>query len=85
MWLGDWYWNQGAQKSKESFRKLLNIIGSEGFHPEDIGKTNWQAVDKALGQNQFNDQPDTGDWLDEDGGWRHTAVPVSVLFHSRCQ
>ena len=85
MQLGDWYWNQGAQKFKESFHELLDIVGSEGFHPEDIRKTNWQAMDKALGQNQFDDQPDAGDWLDEDNGWRHTAVLVLVPFHSCCQ
>lgn len=87
MQLGDWYWNQGAQKSKESFRELLDIVGSEGFHPEEVGKTNWPAVDKALGQNQFDNQPDSdaGNWLDEDDGWRRTVVPISVPFHSRCQ
>lgn len=85
MRLGDWYWNQGAQKSKESFRELLAIVGSECFHPGEVAKTNWQAVDKTLGQNQFDIQPDSGDWLDEDDGWRRTAVPISVPFHSRFQ
>ena len=85
MQLGDWYWNQGAQKSKESFRELLGIIGDEGFHPEEVTKTNWQAMDRALGQNQFDNQPDAGDWLDEDDGWRRTTIPVSVPFHSCCQ
>ena len=70
MWLGDWDWNQGAQKSKESFRELLGIVGDEGFHPEEVAKTNWQAMDRALGQNQFDNQLDVGDWLDEDDGWR---------------
>jgi Plavaka transposase len=81
--LGDWYWNQGAQKSKESFRELLDIVSTEGFCPEAVAKTNWQAVDKTLGQNQFDNQPDAGGWLDEDDGWRHTSVPISIPFHSR--
>jgi len=68
MWIEDWYWNQGAQKSKESFCKLLDIIGTKGFHLEHVGKTNWQVVDKALGQNQFNDQLNVENWLDEDNG-----------------
>ena len=34
--LGDWYWNHGVQKSHESFRKLLDIIGDPGFRPDDM-------------------------------------------------
>ena len=34
--LGEWYWNQGIQKSKECFKRLLNIVGSAEYCPEDI-------------------------------------------------
>ncbi|KAF8834380.1 hypothetical protein BDN67DRAFT_985362 [Paxillus ammoniavirescens] len=34
--LGDWYWNHGSQKSQESFKNLLDIIGDLEFDPEDI-------------------------------------------------
>ncbi|KAF8835143.1 hypothetical protein BDN67DRAFT_1015800 [Paxillus ammoniavirescens] len=29
--IGDWYWNQGVQKSKKSSKKLMEIIGSVHF------------------------------------------------------
>ena len=34
--IGDWYWNQGAQKSKQSFKKLVEIITSADFQSEDL-------------------------------------------------
>ena len=34
--LGDWYWNQGHQKSQAGFKKLLNIIGDPEYHPDDV-------------------------------------------------
>ncbi|KIJ17514.1 hypothetical protein PAXINDRAFT_9462 [Paxillus involutus ATCC 200175] len=34
--LGDWFWNHGTQKLKKSFKRLLEIIGSPQFCPEDI-------------------------------------------------
>ncbi|KIJ61385.1 hypothetical protein HYDPIDRAFT_31473 [Hydnomerulius pinastri MD-312] len=45
LYLGEWYWNQGTTKSKESFWKLLNIISSSEFHLVDIQNTNWTAID----------------------------------------
>ena len=33
--LGDWYWNYGHQKSQNSFKKLVDIIGHPGYHPDD--------------------------------------------------
>ena len=47
--LGDWYWNQGALKSKDSFRRLLDIIGSPSFRPDDIRNTKWTSIDHFLG------------------------------------
>jgi len=36
-WLiGDWYWNQGAKKSKQNFKKLVGIITSANFWSEDL-------------------------------------------------
>ena len=43
--LGDWYWNQGHQKSQVSFRMLLDIIGHTGYDPEDVRNTNWTVID----------------------------------------
>ena len=55
------------QKSKESFRKLLEIVGSTEYHPEDVRDTDWQAIDCALGGNS-QEGYDT-EWLDEDDNW----------------
>jgi len=34
--LGDWYWNQGALKSKVDFKWLLDIIGDPSFRADNI-------------------------------------------------
>ena len=47
--LGDWYWNQGALKSKDNFRKLLDIIRSPSFRPDDIQNMKWASIDHFLG------------------------------------
>ena len=47
--LGDWYWNQGTLKSKDSFRRLLDIIRSPSFRPDDIWNTKWTSIDHFLG------------------------------------
>ena len=39
MRLKHWYWNQGMQKSKESFKQLLDIIGEPCFSPSVISQT----------------------------------------------
>lgn len=78
--LGQWYWNQGAQKSKESFRQLLEVINDESFRPEDVKSTNWKAIDRELGGTEE-------EWLDADGEdeeWHKSTVCISVPFHSRC-
>lgn len=81
MRLGDWYWNQGAQKSKESFKQLLGIISQPVFSPSAVSQTPWDAIDEQLGKNQFDDDPE---WLNQDDGWKCSAIMISVPFHSRC-
>ncbi|KAG6905803.1 hypothetical protein DXG01_000659 [Tephrocybe rancida] len=39
--LTKWFWNRGAQKSKESFRDLLKILGSEDFSTIDDDDAGW--------------------------------------------
>src|ERR1700722_16455246 len=75
--LGDWYWNGGIQKSQSSFKELVHIVGDPEFHPEDIRDTNWNDINNTLG----NDKGD--EWLDEDAGWLHTPVTISVPYHPR--
>lgn len=82
--LGQWYWNQGAQKLKESFKQLLEVIGDESFWPDDVKSTNWKAIDHKLGGTTLEDEEE---WLDaggDDEEWHKTSVCISVPFHSRC-
>jgi hypothetical protein len=37
--LGHWYWNGTAQKSHQSFKGLLDIIGCPDFDPNDVRHT----------------------------------------------
>ncbi|KIJ10084.1 hypothetical protein PAXINDRAFT_16878 [Paxillus involutus ATCC 200175] len=76
MLLGNWYWNQSSH-SKSSFKKLLSIVGDADFHPEDIQNTNWLAVDWELGNLGTMDAEE---WLNEDAGWEHTTISISVPF-----
>ena len=82
--LGDWYWNHGEQKSRESFRELLNIVGDPEFHPDDLQGMQWDKINRRLGRNNF-DQEDSLDeeWMDEDEGWKRTPVSISVPFARR--
>ena len=75
--LGDWYWNHGNQKSQESFKRLLNIVGSANFSPRDICDTNWSQINRMLAVNDW----DEGEWVDEDAGWQKSTITISVPFH----
>ena len=82
--LGDWYWNGGVQKSQQSFRDLVDIIGDPKFNPSEIRNTNWDRINTTLASNVM-DNPEEG-WLDdEDAGWTKTMVKISVPFHRRMQ
>ncbi|KIM57236.1 hypothetical protein SCLCIDRAFT_131068 [Scleroderma citrinum Foug A] len=77
--LGDWYWNQGASKSKHDFKQLLGIIGSPTFRPDDIRNTKWASIDHTLGALATDDDPEcSSEWLDSDGGWKRATVTISV-------
>lgn len=77
--LGDWYWNHGAQKSQRDFKKLLDIISSPNFTPEDVRHTRWSAINKTLGLAEFDDGGE--EWEDEDAGWRRSPIAIDVPFH----
>jgi len=82
--LGDWYWNQGALKSKDSFRQLLDIIGSPSFRPDDIRNTKWTSIDHFLGTlTTDEDLEQSIEWLDNDAGWMRTTVAISAPFPRR--
>lgn len=81
--LGDWYWNQGTQKSKKSFRTLLDIIGSTNFHPEDVSSTNWATIDRELGGPGTLERQSSVEWMEDE--WEHRNITISVPFSRRCE
>ncbi|KIM65445.1 hypothetical protein SCLCIDRAFT_22648 [Scleroderma citrinum Foug A] len=82
--LGDWYWNEGHQKSQSSFRKLLDIIGHPEYRPEDVQNTNWTAIDQKLGSSSIGDETGTDcEWLDVDSGWKKSDICICIPFHRR--
>ncbi|KAG6915519.1 hypothetical protein DXG01_011050 [Tephrocybe rancida] len=80
--LGKWFWSPGTQISQQSFKELVQIVGANDFNPNDIAKTRWGAIDRILGQNDF-DEETAQEWEDEDAGWRRTPIVLSVPFHKR--
>lgn len=75
--LADWYWNHGLQKSHESFKKLLSIVGNIDFSARDVRETNWNQINRQLAVNDW----DEGAWVDEDAGWQRSAISIRVPFH----
>ena len=78
--LGDWYWNGGTQKSKESFKNLIKIVGSSEFQPEDVSSMRWNSINAQLraGREEAGpEQPFAGP------NWTKTAVNIKVPFHKR--
>lgn len=74
--LGDWYWCGGVQKSQESFRNLIGIVGDSEFDPADVRDTNWDKINQHTGKSEF----DRLEWEDEDAGWLKSPVTISVPF-----
>ena len=84
--LGEWYWNQGKQKSNQSFKKLLDVVANPNFRPEDVRHTHWSKIDAALGCNNFDGVPKDNsqpEWMDHDVGWKRTPISISVPFNHR--
>lgn len=76
--LGEWYWNGGVQKTKEGFKKLIDIICDQSFDPADIRDVHWDSVNNQLGEPL--DSEDT--WVDvPDAGWTETSITMSIPFH----
>lgn len=90
--VGDWYWNDGIQKSKKNFQSLIEIITDANFRPEDLRRANWASIDRELGDSGIRVTPHTlpsnsagesQDWLPEGDGWMQRAITISVPFHRR--
>jgi len=85
--LGEWYWNDGANKSQSSFKHLLGIVGHSDFQPRDLAEVNWKRVDAQLGGESRDacDEGDEGGWEDEPtvGDWVKTPIKINVPFHKK--
>ena len=78
--LGDWYWNGGIQKSQESFKELIKIVGASEFRPEDVSGTRWNSINAQLraGADELGSEQ-----FFEGASWTKTAVTIKVPFHKR--
>jgi hypothetical protein len=81
--LGEWNWNDHVQKSKSSFKSLVNIIGDPDFQPSDIRDTHWDAIDQELGNSDIPDMDfeEVPHWIKNDARWTKTPIVISVPFH----
>ena len=78
--LGDWYWNGGIQKSKESFRMLIKIVGTPGFQPEVVNTMRWDSINAQLQAGPKETGPGQSF---EGASWTKSAVNIKVPFHKR--
>lgn len=84
--LAKWYWDEGSDKSIQSFQSLIDIISSEDFQAADIKNTNWRKVYSVLGlrveENTAPDgseKDDFGSWFTETS-WKKQNVPIDIPF-----
>ncbi|KAG1861512.1 hypothetical protein DFJ58DRAFT_725693 [Suillus subalutaceus] len=66
--LGHWYWNGGVQKSHQSFKELIDIVGCPDFDPDDVRNTHWDKINSQLGMSANDEEGEV--WEDEDPGAR---------------
>ena len=78
--LGDWYWNGGIQKSKESFRNLIKIVGTPEFQPGDVNTMRWDFINAQLRAGA--EETGLGQSF-EGASWTKTTVIIRVLFHKQ--
>ena len=83
--------NQGAQKSKQSFKSLVDIVTSANFRSEDLYCTSWAAIDRQLGSlgmvyDHSQATPaaaDSEEWQAKDDGWMQWDITISIPFPRR--
>ncbi|KJA12631.1 hypothetical protein HYPSUDRAFT_152315, partial [Hypholoma sublateritium FD-334 SS-4] len=76
--LGEWYWSNGVQKTKDGFQKLLNIISGDSFNPADVRNISWDSINQRLGESVDSEDM----WQDEpDAGWVETSITLPIPFH----
>ncbi|KAJ3533934.1 hypothetical protein NMY22_g7130 [Coprinellus aureogranulatus] len=79
--LGQWFWEDASEKSANSFQKLVSIIGSDTFRPEDVRQANWTAINKDLGASEFDEtDPTKSHWYNDGTSWTTAPVTIDVPF-----
>ncbi|KIM50487.1 hypothetical protein SCLCIDRAFT_34242 [Scleroderma citrinum Foug A] len=68
------------QKSKESFRNLIKIVGHPEFWPGNVNTTCWDFINAQLRAGAEENGPGQSF---EGASWTKTAVTIKVLFHKR--
>ncbi|KAG2145928.1 hypothetical protein DEU56DRAFT_933692 [Suillus clintonianus] len=76
--LGNWYWNEGVQKSQQSFSELVDIVTDSDFDCAGVLATPWDKINSTLGQNDYGEGEN--EWEDEDAGWHKTDVSIQIPF-----
>ncbi|KAI0055695.1 hypothetical protein BV25DRAFT_1815207 [Artomyces pyxidatus] len=68
-----------SKPSQASFRRLIDIVGSPSYKPENVSDTDWRRINKDLGR----DNPEEEGWEDDDraGAWVETPITINVPFH----
>ncbi|TEB18673.1 hypothetical protein FA13DRAFT_1719668 [Coprinellus micaceus] len=82
--LREWYWSDDGGKSRQSFQRLVNLIGDEDFIPQEIRRTNWKKIDSLLASSEFEDDfsREDGIWERDGSSWKTVSIPVAVPFNS---
>ncbi|KAJ3537968.1 hypothetical protein NMY22_g5372 [Coprinellus aureogranulatus] len=80
--LGEWYWSDSNEKSRESFRALVDIITSEDFNPADIRAANWDRINSALASSEYDDAKPDLEWAGDGTSWQTTSILLEVPFNS---
>ncbi|KAJ3531757.1 hypothetical protein NMY22_g8020 [Coprinellus aureogranulatus] len=82
--LGEWYWGDDSEKTMKSFQKLISIVGSKDFRPEDVRDASWTAINRKLGASQFEQRDSTEfPWRDDGTSWTKSSVTIDVPFNTR--
>ncbi|KAF5332762.1 hypothetical protein D9611_005092 [Ephemerocybe angulata] len=80
--LGEWFYNQGHQKSLKDFKSLISIITNPDFSIAEIKNTKWTRVFQELGKNKEEIDIKRSQWVD-DAGWKISDVEIEVPIHNR--
>lgn len=80
--LGEWFWSDHNDKSRESFRDLRSIVGSQDFKPEDIREANWSHIDTILTADSDGRNSESTIWTDDGSSWETSTVTIDIPFNS---